>query len=366
MSITKQRLSLQSPARPLRGLPAVALFLSLASLPVAASAIEIKNVKGDGTCPADWVLLSAAEAKANQAAACRVLGQWDIARLAAGGSMDGPGYNCQIRSSDKRTLGNSLCIKPETLETGKLKVCMYPGFLPFVGMNKIQEWIGWDVTYLQGFAGQQNLRFVPVNIPDFNNIWTLPGNNTCDIAASGISDLPARRQQTGTTGDWSDHYYSVYRSFAVRSADDGKLKEVADLKGKTAIVTLKSTADLDLTNRLACAKIPECENHHVTPSCVDVLRTNNEEESAKKVLDGSAFAYGGGLGSIQYLARTLGGLAVAWPHCNTEIVQNDCKPVDEPFSFVVRHASAGLLEALNEYIANQNYPGKVPTGLTCR
>ncbi|HEV7505253.1 MAG TPA: hypothetical protein VGS07_10105 [Thermoanaerobaculia bacterium] len=40
--------------------------------------------------------------------------------------------------------------------------------------------------------------------------------------------------------------------------------------------------------------------------------------------------------------------------------------VDEPFSFVVRHASTGLLEALNEYIANQNYPGRVPTGLTCR
>lgn len=255
---------------------------------------------------------------------------------------------------------------PKTLVPGQLKVCLYPGFLPFVGMNTIPEWIGWDVTYLQGFAGQQNLRLVPVSIAKFDDIWTLPGKDQCDIAGSGISDLPARRKQTGTAGNWSDHYYSVYRSFAVRTADSGKLKDINDLKGKTAAVTKGSTADLDLTNRLACAKIPQCANGQTTSSCVNVLRTNSEEDSAKMVLDGRAFAYGGGLGSIQYLARTLGGLSVAWTHCNTEKVQNDCKQVDEPFSFVVRHASTGLLEALNDYIANQNYPGKVPSGLTCR
>ena len=40
----------------------------------------------------------------------------------------------------------------------------------------------------------------------------------------------------------------------------------------------------------------------------------------KQVRDGAdngPFAYGGGFSSMQYLAKTLGGLAVAWPHCLT-------------------------------------------------
>jgi ABC-type amino acid transport substrate-binding protein len=358
MSTTKQNpWTAQSP----RYLLTAALLLASIAFPGGVSAIEIKNVQGDGTCPAGWLPLSVGAAQANKSTACGVLAQWDIARLAGGGSMDGAGYDCQIRASDTRTLGNSLCIRLETLEPGKLKVCLYPGFLPFVGRNNISEWIGWDVTYLQGFAGQQNLRVVPVEVKTFNDIWTLPGNGQCDIAASGISDLPQRRQQTGSAAGWSDHYYSVYRAYAVRSADKDKLNDLNDLKGKSVIVTKGSTAELDLTYRLACTNIPACKDQTM-PSCVSITRTNSEEESAQQVRNGGAFAYGGGLGSIQYLTRTLGGLAVAWPHCN---MQQNCQAASEPFSFVVRRASTDLLEALNEYIANQNYPGKVPSGLQC-
>ncbi|HEX4960432.1 MAG TPA: transporter substrate-binding domain-containing protein [Thermoanaerobaculia bacterium] len=342
------------------------LLSALLLSPALASAIEIKNVKGDGTCPAGWTPLTFADAVANKGKACGVLAQWDIARLADGGSMDGPGYQCQIRGSDTRTLGNSLCAKRETLEPGKLKVCLYGGFPPFVGLDN-GHWSGWDVTYLEQFAKQQGLTFTPVNVAKFDDIWALAGEGQCDIAASGISDLPARRKQTGCAGDWSDHYYKVYRSFAVRIADKDKLKDVSDLKGKTAVVTGGSTADLDLSNRLACANIPQCGKEK-NSSCVNVLRTDNEEDSAKMVLNGEAFAYGGGLGSIQYLVEKLGGgkaLAVAWTHCNTQRVNGKCQPVSEPFSFVVRHASTGLLEALNRYIASQSYPGKAPDELDC-
>ena len=36
------------------------------------------------------------------------MGQWFIARLAGGGSLDGPGYECRMRPNDGRDLGHIL------------------------------------------------------------------------------------------------------------------------------------------------------------------------------------------------------------------------------------------------------------------
>jgi hypothetical protein len=85
------------------------LCLSLAALPGAASAITVAVGSGDDPCPGGYSLLSVGEAQANQTTACNALSPWDIARLAGGGSMDGSGYGCGIRSSDTRHLASSLC-----------------------------------------------------------------------------------------------------------------------------------------------------------------------------------------------------------------------------------------------------------------
>ena len=83
------------------------LFASIGT----ASALDIKLVNGDNNCPAAYNLLTPQEATADQANVCRMLGSWYIVRLAGGGSMDGPGYGCKIRSQDSRSLGQSLCKK---------------------------------------------------------------------------------------------------------------------------------------------------------------------------------------------------------------------------------------------------------------
>jgi hypothetical protein len=64
-------------------------------------------------CPAGWTLAPYAWIKANPRRACGSsgLGEWDIARIAGGGSHDGLGYQCKVRRSDKRKLGHSLCIQ---------------------------------------------------------------------------------------------------------------------------------------------------------------------------------------------------------------------------------------------------------------
>lgn len=84
------------------------LMVALAGA-AGAAGMEFKATDGDGVCPDGYRLATYAEATANREAACKVLGEWYIARLAGGGSMDGPGYQCKTRESDTRKLGNSLC-----------------------------------------------------------------------------------------------------------------------------------------------------------------------------------------------------------------------------------------------------------------
>jgi len=66
------------------------------------------KVSGE-TCPSGSTLVAYEEALANKDLLSRKLGTWDIARLANGGSMDGPGYDSKIRPKDERGLGHALC-----------------------------------------------------------------------------------------------------------------------------------------------------------------------------------------------------------------------------------------------------------------
>jgi hypothetical protein len=233
--------------------------------------------------------------------------------------------------------------KVGTLEAGVLSVCLYPGFAPFGEQDDKGEFVGWDVSYLKEFAAREGLRFQSVVAKSFDGIWLEPAKNTCDIAASGISDKAERRTATGTGAQWSQHYYNGLRAFLVRSGDAESLSKIEDLRGRTVVVTGNSTADYDLRNRLQLGGI----------TTTKILNTTNDEDAAKMVRDagptGEPFAFGAGLGSLKALADRLEGLAVVWPHCN---MLADGTGVQEPFSFVVRSESGGLLDALNGFIAS--------------
>lgn len=75
----------------------------------ASAQMPVSVATGDGACPAGSRPLSIGDAQREQARICAMLGDWAIARLAGGGSMDGRGYGCQIRASDPRRLGHTLC-----------------------------------------------------------------------------------------------------------------------------------------------------------------------------------------------------------------------------------------------------------------
>lgn len=247
---------------------------------------------------------------------------------------------------------------PRTMEPGVLTVCLYAGFAPFSSKDADGRFIGWDVDYLNAFAVSQGLRMAPVEVTDYSGIWDRPAGGACDVAASGISDTAGRRASSGSDVSWTQHYYSVLRAFLVRSTDADRLNGIDDLRGRTVVVTRDSTADQDLRNRLAQQGI----------TSTTITLTSDERDAARQVRDagvvGEPFAYGGGLGSVQFLAAELGGLAVAWPHCT---MREDGSQVQEPFSFVVRAADTGLLEALNRFIDDPAHPygGQPTTDPTC-
>lgn len=233
----------------------------------------------------------------------------------------------------------------ETLAPGTLSVCMFATFPPFVGKSDAGVWEGWDVDYLKAFAASQGLRFQPVEVADFDGLWTRPGADACDIAASGIADLTTRRQATGAAGVWSDHYYFVLRAFGVRKADAGKLARAADLEGRTIMVIAGSTADVDARSRVAQARIAD----------VTIIGTSDDVENARRVRDAAEgegpFAFGSGLGTVQYLSQKMG-LVPVWPHC---MMTPDGNVRNEPFSFIVRAKSTGVADALNAFIAATPY-----------
>src|SRR5262245_5737333 len=91
-----------------------ALFVGIAML-VGSSRMafaEDLEVYGDWSCPSGYSLISPTEAQESRADLCSLLGTWDIVRLGDGGSMDGPGYGCGIRTADTRHLGQSFCKAP--------------------------------------------------------------------------------------------------------------------------------------------------------------------------------------------------------------------------------------------------------------
>jgi hypothetical protein len=88
-------------------------------------------------------------------------------------------------------------------------------------------------------------------------------------------------------------------------------------------------------------------------------------ENARRVHRGgpdAPFAFGSGLGTVEYLVAKFGGMKVVWPHC---LMMPDGTLAGEPFSFVVRAQSTGLIAALNAFIAHPSRPYAGGAGPAC-
>lgn len=99
------------PDMPQRALALFAFFFFV-GIASPAAAFDFRKVDGQ-RCPRGDVMVSFAEASRHSNRVCSRLGEWEIVRLAGGGSMDGRGYGCKRRRNDTRALGAVLCRRAE-------------------------------------------------------------------------------------------------------------------------------------------------------------------------------------------------------------------------------------------------------------
>jgi len=243
----------------------------------------------------------------------------------------------------------------QTLNPGELSVCLYPGFAPFAIENQDGTWGGWDPDYLSNFAKQQGLKLKPVEISSFDNIWMRPGNDECDIAATGITKTADRVTQVGSASTWTSVYYSVARGLAVK--EGVTVNSIQDLAGHVVMSTKGSTADIDLASRIKNSGI----------SNITVVYADGQDDAAKAVLGESAtgpIGFAEGVGSVQQIVKENPGLTLAWQHC---LMLPDGTISSEPFSFPVRAKSTGLANAMSSFIEKSSnaYPGGPGSGRDC-
>jgi ABC-type amino acid transport substrate-binding protein len=227
----------------------------------------------------------------------------------------------------------------ETLVPGQLTVCTYGGFAPVCHKNPDGHLIGLDVSFLTRFAESLRLPIVMIEKP-FDLIWTLPGENVCDIAGAGVMRHDER--PVGSGGVWSDAYFQVQRSLLVRSGEKTAFDSYETVAGKNIVVTRGSTAAMDAKKRY-----PQCK-----VLFVDVVAKGqgDAQDYIVKTLiaNHQADAFGEGDVSSEYLLdkysrEIAGGLALADVHAM------DGMP--ETFNFITRNASSGVLQRLNSFIA---------------
>lgn len=227
----------------------------------------------------------------------------------------------------------------ETLVPGQLTVCTYGGFAPVCYKNPAGQLIGLDVSFLTRFAESLGLAIVTIDKP-FDGIWTLPGENVCDIAGAGVMRRDDRH--AGPGGSWSDAYFQVERSLVVRAAEKAEFDDYERLKGKKIVVTRGSTADIDARTRY-----PRCTIQFVDEIAKD--QPDAQEYIVKTLIaNHQADGFGEGDVSNQYLRdkygkEVEGGLALADVHA--------IDAMTETFNFITRNASSGVLDRLNAFIA---------------
>jgi len=224
-----------------------------------------------------------------------------------------------------------------TKTEGVLKVCLYEDIPPIAALGTDGSWTGWDVDFLSGFADSVDLKFEPVPFNYFDGIWKQPGEGVCDITGSGLTYTPERVEAT-PRAVWSDAYFTAERSFIVRAGEEDSLTGVGDLANKTVIMWPGSAGETDLNRRI--------EKDSVTG--VSVRYAEGSLSAIKMVRDGDAFAFGWDLTNTRFLVARHPGLAIAWVH---PMMAADGSEKSETYSYVVRKADAGLIEALNAYIA---------------
>lgn len=192
----------------------------------------------------------------------------------------------------------------------------------------------WIKRYVERFAMEQSLELSWVVVP-FSESWLLASNNEVDLVATNVASF-ADRESEGAT--FSDPFLYERRALRIRPEDEQRYGHISDFIGKRVGVVKGMAAERDLDRR--------------APDGVIVIRTATFPELYAEFDAGRLDA----IAEAEYYSLD----DEIIPSHGDDIVlidHHDLTPgVREESVFVVSDDSAGLLEAINAFIAQTRFP----------
>jgi len=217
------------------------------------------------------------------------------------------------------------------LKSGKLRVGMEPGYLPFEMQNKQSKIVGFDVDMAKLMAKEMGVELELVPTAWDGIIGSLV-TNKFDIIMSGMTVT----QQRNLKVNFADPYIIVGQTILISKKLEGKVKSYKDLNNKKYTVTSK----LGTTGEQAVKK-------HIPRANYKSYET--EPEAALEVVNGRADAF-----------------VYDLPYCVVFYAQKGAGKMvflDEPFTFeplgwALKQGDPDFLNWLNNFLAQARGDGR--------
>ena len=192
----------------------------------------------------------------------------------------------------------------------------------------------WIKEYVELFAAEHGLEIDWVVVP-FNESWLLASNDEVDFVATNVANFPDRASEGAS---WSSAFMYERRALRINPEDEGKYHHINDFIGKTVGAVSGMAAERDIDRR--------------APSGVIVRRAQSFDQLYAEFDAGELDA----IAEAEYYA--LDGEII--PSNSGDVVlidHHDLYPGQREESvFVIRDKSTGLLEAINDFIAENRFP----------
>jgi membrane-bound lytic murein transglycosylase MltF len=223
-----------------------------------------------------------------------------------------------------------------TLYPRVLTICTYTEFAPF-SYEINGKIVGSDINYLKSFANYLNLDVNIITKP-FSKLWGAPGNNECDIAASGI--MARKDRYIGYGAQWSNSYMEVIRSLLIRYEDINRFQIPSDFIHKKIVVTPDSTAHIDAIQR------------YQSIGAIILPFVPSQDEIVNQLMDNKIDAFAEGNISNKFLENAYRDKNEKKMLSLTDLHVMEPK---ETLNFIVRTYNNSLLDCLNKFIEINSY-----------
>jgi len=220
------------------------------------------------------------------------------------------------------------------VSSGNLTVCTDAPYEPFEFQDDAGNWTGFDIDILRAIAEGMDLE-LSVTVVPFDGIWLLPAAGECDIVGSAMTITPERQ----ASALFSEPYFDADQSLLVRAAEAGTYATLASLTGRNIAVQTGTTGEIYAQeNRPEGATLISFDE----PAAMFLALESGDVDAILQDLPVNGFR------STQ----------------DTSFVVTETFPTGEQYGFAVDPGNSGLMDAVNEQLAEMRSDGSYDTIFT--